>query len=77
MPSDSTCAVAPSACCLSGSRLEKIAKAYDEQPWWLNTREFLIRTFACRSTVAEQVRLFTRNLGEVHRCGAGQERVLP
>lgn len=53
-------------CCLSGIDLDKISKAYDSEPWWYDARGFLILTFAYRSTLWEQLRLFAGNLGREH-----------
>jgi ubiquinone/menaquinone biosynthesis C-methylase UbiE len=41
---------------------EEIARAYDSPPWWYDVRGFFILTFAYRSTLWEQVRLFGENV---------------
>lgn len=46
--------------------IEKIAQAYSSPPWWYDVRGFFILTFAYRSTLATQVRLFGRNMGSHH-----------
>lgn len=53
----------------SQSRLEELEKldvAYSSEPWWYDVRGFLILTFAYRSTLPSQIRLFSRNMGERH-----------
>jgi len=50
--------------------LEKIERAYDSPPWWYDVRGFFILTFAYRSTLWEQVRLFGNNIGPMHLEGA-------
>lgn len=45
---------------------EEIAQAYSSQPWWYDLRGFLILTFAYRSTLWAQVRLFGRNIAAHH-----------
>lgn len=52
----------------------KIAEAYSSEPWWYDVRGFLILTFAYRSTLPAQLRLFGRNFGAQHlelACGTG------
>ncbi len=54
--------------------LGKIARAYSSEPWWYDVRGFLILTFAYRSTLGAQLRLFGRNMGKEHlelACGTG------
>ncbi len=46
--------------------LERIAAAYDSPPWWYDVRGFFILTFAYRSTLGRQLRLFGRNMGPQH-----------
>lgn len=46
--------------------LDKIARAYSSEPWWYDLRGFLILTFAYRSTLWAQVRLFGQNIGSYH-----------
>jgi len=46
--------------------LERIAAAYDSPPWWYDVRGFFILTFAYRSTLGRQLRLFGRNMGPRH-----------
>lgn len=45
---------------------EEIAQAYSSEPWWYDVRGFLILTFAYRSTLWAQVRLFGHNIGPHH-----------
>lgn len=45
---------------------DEIAQAYSSHPWWYDVRGFLILTFAYRSTLWAQVRLFGRNIGPRH-----------
>lgn len=45
---------------------EEIAQAYSSEPWWYDVRGFLILTFAYRSTLWAQVRLFGGNIGPHH-----------
>jgi ubiquinone/menaquinone biosynthesis C-methylase UbiE len=54
--------------------LAKVAKAYSSEPWWYDLRGFFILTFAYRSTLPAQLRLFGRNFGANHlelACGTG------
>jgi ubiquinone/menaquinone biosynthesis C-methylase UbiE len=46
--------------------LDKIAAAYDSPPWWYDVRGFLILTFAYRSGLGAQLRLFGGNIGPNH-----------
>jgi ubiquinone/menaquinone biosynthesis C-methylase UbiE len=46
--------------------LERIAAAYDSPPWWYDARGAVILTFAYRSTLGAQLRLFGRNMGASH-----------
>lgn len=46
--------------------LEKIEKAYSSEPWWYDLRGFFILTFAYRSTLWNQISLFSKNMGENH-----------
>jgi ubiquinone/menaquinone biosynthesis C-methylase UbiE len=53
---------------------EDIAEAYSSEPWWYDARGFLILTFAYRSTLGSQLRLFGPNFGPQHlelACGTG------
>jgi ubiquinone/menaquinone biosynthesis C-methylase UbiE len=43
-----------------------VDEAYDSEPWWYDGRGFLILTFAYRSTLPKQIRLFGRNMGQHH-----------
>lgn len=45
---------------------DKIDKAYSSEPWWYDLRGFLILTFSYRSTLPEQIRLFSSNMGQRH-----------
>ncbi|MDS4042250.1 MAG: methyltransferase domain-containing protein [Candidatus Competibacter sp.] len=45
---------------------EEIAQAYSSYPWWYDVRGLLILTFAYRSTLWNQVRLFGNNVGSHH-----------
>ncbi|MAT52735.1 MAG: SAM-dependent methyltransferase [Porticoccaceae bacterium] len=45
---------------------EEIAEAYSSSPWWYDIRGFLILTFAYRSTLGAQIRLFGGNIGNRH-----------
>lgn len=45
---------------------EEIAQAYSSPPWWYDVRGFLILTFAYRSTLWAQLRLFGSNMGPYH-----------
>jgi ubiquinone/menaquinone biosynthesis C-methylase UbiE len=46
--------------------LSKIEKAYDSSPWYYDVRGFLILTFAYRSSLWTQVRLFGENMADPH-----------
>ncbi len=48
------------------AKLDKIEKAYSSTPWWYDVRGFFILTFAYRSTLPAQIRLFSRNMGPRH-----------
>lgn len=50
----------------SGKSREEIAEAYSSEPWWYDVRGFLILTFAYRSTLWGQARLFGENIGPYH-----------
>lgn len=57
--------------------LEKIARAYDSEPWWYDLRGFFILTFAYRSSLGAQLRLFGRNIGPQHlECAIGSGTLL-
>jgi ubiquinone/menaquinone biosynthesis C-methylase UbiE len=43
-----------------------VDQAYDSEPWWYDGRGFLILTFAYRSTLPRQIRLFGHNMGSHH-----------
>lgn len=45
---------------------EEIAQAYASEPWWYDIRGFLILTFAYRSTLWTQARLFGENIRGHH-----------
>ncbi|WP_295583832.1 class I SAM-dependent methyltransferase [uncultured Lamprocystis sp.] len=45
---------------------DNIARAYSSPPWWYDIRGLFILTFAYRSTLGRQVRLFGSNLGAHH-----------
>jgi ubiquinone/menaquinone biosynthesis C-methylase UbiE len=45
---------------------DEIARAYESPPWWYDVRGFFILTFAYRSTLTEQLRLFGPNVGANH-----------
>lgn len=45
---------------------DEIAAAYSSEPWWYDLRGFFILTFAYRSTLFEQLRLFGGNIGPRH-----------
>jgi ubiquinone/menaquinone biosynthesis C-methylase UbiE len=45
---------------------DTIAGAYSSPPWWYDIRGLFILTFAYRSTLGRQVRLFGRNIGAYH-----------
>ena len=58
---------------INGSR-SGVAEAYSSEPWWYDLRGFLILTFAYRSSLRAQLRLFGGNIGENHleiACGTG------
>lgn len=46
--------------------IDEIAQAYDSEPWWYDLRGFFILTFAYRSTLGTQLRLFGENFGPRH-----------
>ena len=48
--------------------MEKISinQAYSSEPWYYDARGFLILTFAYRSTLPSQIRLFAQNVGAHH-----------
>lgn len=46
--------------------LEEISRAYDSPPWWYDVRGFFILTFAYRSSLGFQLRLFGPNIGARH-----------
>ena len=50
--------------------LSKIEKAYDSPPIWYDIRGFFVLTFAYRSTLWAQIRLFGNNVGPRHLEGA-------
>ena len=59
------------------AELEKIARAYDSEPWWYDVRGFFILTFAYRSTLGAQLRLFGNNIGRQHlECAVGSGTLL-
>ncbi len=43
-----------------------VDEAYNSEPWWYDGRGFLILTFAYRSTLPRQIRLFASNMGAHH-----------
>lgn len=43
-----------------------VDEAYSSEPWWYDVRGFLILTFAYRSTLPAQIRLFGNNIGKKH-----------
>jgi ubiquinone/menaquinone biosynthesis C-methylase UbiE len=45
---------------------DEIARAYKSPPWWYDLRGLFILTFAYRSTLAGQLRLFGPNVGASH-----------
>lgn len=51
---------------LSQEKLEKIDEAYSSDPWWYDLRGFLILTFAYRTTLPAQIRLFATHMGDKH-----------
>lgn len=51
---------------LHQQKLDKIDQAYSSEPWWYDLRGFLILTFAYRSTLPKQIRLFSNNMGLKH-----------
>ena len=48
------------------SSVAKIARAYDAPTWWYDLRGFFILTFAYRSSLFSQLRLFGGNIGAQH-----------
>jgi ubiquinone/menaquinone biosynthesis C-methylase UbiE len=58
----------------SNPTLSKVNQAYSSEPWWYDVRGFFILTFAYRSTLPAQLRLFGRAMGPEHlelACGTG------
>lgn len=55
---------------LPQEKLEKIDQAYSSDPWWYDLRGFLILSFAYRTTLPSQIRLFANHIGEKHLEGA-------
>ncbi|MBC7466162.1 MAG: class I SAM-dependent methyltransferase [Bdellovibrio sp.] len=55
---------------LPQEKLDKIDHAYSSDPWWYDLRGFLILTFAYRTTLPAQIRLFANHIGERHLEGA-------
>jgi ubiquinone/menaquinone biosynthesis C-methylase UbiE len=56
------------------NNIKDIASAYSSEPWWYDARGFLILSFAYRSTLGSQLRLFGPNFGHNHlelACGTG------
>ena len=51
---------------LTQSELEKIDQAYSSEPWWYDLRGFLILTFAYRTNLPSQIKLFSENMGDQH-----------
>lgn len=51
---------------LPEEKLEKIDSAYSSDPWWYDLRGFLILTFAYRTTLPSQIRLFANHMGARH-----------
>lgn len=51
---------------LNEEALAKIEKAYDSSPWYYDVRGFLILTFAYRSSLWTQLRLFGDNMADPH-----------
>lgn len=51
---------------LGDEELDKIAKAYDSEPWWYDVRGLMILTLSYRSTLWDQLKLFANNVGENH-----------
>ena len=47
-------------------KLDKIEAAYSSEPWWYDIRGFFILTFSYRSTLWNQIALFSKNIGENH-----------
>ncbi len=43
-----------------------VDKAYSSEPWYYDLRGFFILTFAYRSTLFSQIRLFAKNMGANH-----------
>ncbi len=48
------------------TEIEKIDVAYSSDPWWYDLRGFLILTFAYRTTLPSQIKLFAKNIGPEH-----------
>lgn len=51
---------------ISKKEVEKIDVAYSSDPWWYDIRGFLILTFAYRTTLPSQIKLFAKNIGPEH-----------
>ncbi len=47
-------------------KIEKIDVAYSSDPWWYDLRGFMILTFAYRTTLPSQIRLFANDMGPNH-----------
>ncbi len=47
-------------------KLNEIDTAYVSEPWWYDVRGFLILTFAYRTTLWSQIKLFSSNIGDRH-----------
>jgi ubiquinone/menaquinone biosynthesis C-methylase UbiE len=50
----------------AAAELRLVDEAYSSEPWWYDIRGFFILTFAYRSTLPAQVRLFSKNMGVKH-----------
>lgn len=46
--------------------LDKVDQAYSAPPWWYDVRGFFILTFAYRSSIFRQIKLFGDNMKESH-----------
>lgn len=51
---------------LPKEKLAKVDEAYSSDPWWYDLRGFLILTFAYRTTLPAQIRLFANHIGPRH-----------
>ncbi len=51
---------------LAAPELERIARAYDSEPWWYDLRGLAVLTFSYRSTLGRQLRFFGENMGPRH-----------